>query len=164
MTKNEIITAFADLGIELTAKEKKQKKEVLMARLEQERAADSGSVDEKIRNAKIVKMPKPKALEDRVITEPAEDLKYVKAMNEGSKRHLLAQALERGATLDHLMAVVGWDRNTTASALRWDMGQVGLGVERKGEKYHLIMPKGLNALPIRAKDQTRKEALVAACK
>ncbi len=30
MTKNEIITAFADLGIELTAKEKKQKKEILM--------------------------------------------------------------------------------------------------------------------------------------
>lgn len=105
----------------------------------------------------------PKGLDDRIITEPAEDLKYVKAMNDGSKRHLLAQALQRGATVEHLQEVLGWKRDTVTSALRWDMKQVGLGVERKGGKYYLIMPEGLNALPIRAKDQTRKEALVAAC-
>lgn len=85
-------------------------------------------------------------------------------MTDGSKRHLLAQALLRGATLEHLTEVTGWSRSTVTSALRWDMSQVGLGVERKGDKYFLIMPEGLKRLPVREATISRADALVAACK
>lgn len=115
----------------------------------------------------VVKMPKPKGargLDDRIIIEPATDLKHVKATNEGTKRHLLVQALQRGATIEHLCEILGWKRDVVSSALRWDLKQMGLGCERKSGKYHLIFTEGVNSIPLRAKDQTRAEALVAACK
>lgn len=118
--------------------------------------------------AETVKADKParkaRVLEDRVIQKPASDLATVRPMTDGSKRHLLAQAMQRGATLEHLIEVTGWSRSTVTSALRWDMSQVGLGVERKGDKYFLIMPEGLKRLPVREATISRADALVAACK
>lgn len=108
--------------------------------------------------------PKPRTSEDRVITEPAKDLKLVRPATEGTKRHLLVQALHRGATVEHLCEVLGWNRSTVTSALRWDLSQMGLGCERKGEKYFLLLPAGVTALPVREKTQTRADALVAACR
>lgn len=116
---------------------------------------------------KVKPAPAPKkarVVEDRVLVQPATDLKFVKPTNEGTKRHLLAQALLRGATVDHLVEVLGWNKSTVTSALRWDIKEMGLGVERKGDKYFLILPEGVKAIPVRAKDVTRAAALVAACK
>ena len=122
---------------------------------------------------KADKAPAPKAapaprkarvVEDRIIVEPANDLKMVRPTGEGSKRHLLAEALLKGATIEELMTVTGWNKSTAQSALRWDVPQMGLGVERKGEKYFLILPAGVNVIPVRAKDMTRADALVAACR
>lgn len=118
--------------------------------------ADTAKADKPARKARV--------LEDRVIQKPATDLAKVRPMTDGSKRHLLAQAMQRGATLEHLIEVTGWSRSTVTSALRWDMGQVGLGVERKGDKYFLIMPEGLKRLPVREATISRADALVAACK
>ena len=101
--------------------------------------------------------------EDRIM-QPVGKLADVKAITQGSKRHLLAKALQRGATLEHLMEVVGWNRSTTQSALRYDVGQMGLGCERKDGKYFLIMPKGLKRLPVVDKTTTRADALSSACK
>lgn len=113
--------------------------------------------------AKAKPAPKARVLEDRIIT-PVGKLEDVKAVSDGSKKHKLAEALLRGATIEHLMEVTGWNRSTTLSALRWDVGQMGLGCERKGGKYFLIMPEGLKRLPLRTSDVTRADALVAACK
>lgn len=107
---------------------------------------------------------KARVVEDRIIVAPANDMKMVRPTGEGSKRHLLAQALLKGATIEELMTVTGWNRSTAQSALRWDVAQMGLGVERKGEKYFLILPAGVRAIPVRAKDMTRADALVAACR
>lgn len=107
---------------------------------------------------------KARVVEDRIIVAPANDMKMVRPTGEGSKRHLLAQALLKGATIEELMTVTGWNRSTAQSALRWDVPQMGLGVERKGEKYFLILPAGVRAIPVRAKDMTRADALVAACR
>lgn len=108
--------------------------------------------------------PKARVVEDRVIVAPATDLKMVKPVGEGSKRHLLAEALLIGATVERLQEVTGWNKSTATSALRWDVPQMGLGVERKGDKYFLLFPAGVKAIPVRAKDMTRADALVAACK
>ncbi|WP_099827152.1 hypothetical protein [Oceaniglobus indicus] len=109
------------------------------------------------------KARKPRVLEDRVMLEPGkpEDVKATKA---GSKRHLLAEALAKGATIEELMAVTSWNKDTVSSALRTDMGALGLGVERKGGKYFLLLPKGVKRIPSRDADTTRADALVAACK
>jgi len=107
---------------------------------------------------------KARALDDRVITQPALDQKHVKAVTQGSKRHLLIQALEKGATISELMAATGWNKDTTTSALRWDLAQAGLGCERKGGKYFLLLPKGFTKPAIVEKGQAKGEVLLAACK
>ena len=107
---------------------------------------------------------KARALDDRVITQPAQDQKHVKAVTQGSKRHLLIQALEKGATISELMAATGWNKDTTTSALRWDLAQAGLGCERKGGKYFLLLPKGFTKPAIVEKGQAKGEVLLAACK
>lgn len=107
---------------------------------------------------------KARVVEDRIIVAPANDLKMVRPTGEGSKRHLLAQALLKGATIEELMTVTGWNRSTAQSALRWDIPQLGLGCRREGDRYFLILPEGVNMIPVRAKDMTRADALVAACK
>ena len=115
--------------------------------------------------AKAAPAPKKaRVLEDRVLVAPATDMKMVRPVGEGSKRHLLAQALLNYATAERLMDVTGWNRATAASALRWDIPQIGLGVERKGDTYLLILPEGVKSIPVKAKDQTRADALVAACR
>ncbi len=109
--------------------------------------------------------PKPRAarvLDDRVITQPAQDQKHVKAVTQGSKRHLLIQALEKGATVEELMVATGWGKETVTSALRWDLVQVGCGCERKGGRYFLILPKGFAKPAIVEKGQARVDALGAA--
>ena len=99
-----------------------------------------------------------------MITEPAKDLRLVRPATEGTKRNLLVQALHRGAIVEHLCEALGWNRSTVMSARRWDLTQMGLGCERKGEKYFLIRPAGVNRISVRAKSITRADALVAACK
>ena len=111
--------------------------------------------------------PKPRAarvLDDRLITQPAQDQKHVKAVTQGSKRHLLIEALAKGATIDDLMTATGWNKDTVTSALRWDLSQAGLGCERKGGKYFLLLPKGFTRPAIVEKGQAKGEVLLAACK
>lgn len=109
------------------------------------------------------KAPKPRVLADRVMIEPGkpEDVKATKA---GSKRHLMAEALAKGAFIEELVELLGWNKDTVSSALRTDMGALGLGVERKAGKYYLLMPKGVKRIPAHDADTTRADALVAACK
>ncbi|EIE52935.1 hypothetical protein C357_00989 [Citreicella sp. 357] len=109
------------------------------------------------------KARKLRVLEDRVMIEPGkpEDVKATKA---GSKRHLMAEALAKGATIDELVELLGWNKDTVSSAFRTDMGALGLGVERKAGKYHLMLPKGVKRIPARDADTNRAAALVAACK
>lgn len=123
---------------------------------------------EKPAKSNIVKLPAPKkglrTVEDRVLVQPAKDLKDVKPMTAGSKRHLIAEALLRGTTMEHLAEVTGWKKDVVSSALYYDMKQVGLGVERKAGKLFLILPEGVKALPVRDKTLSRADALVAACR
>ncbi len=109
------------------------------------------------------KARKPRELPDRVMVEPGkpEDVKATKA---GSKRHLMAEALAKGATVEELMALLNWNKDTVVSAFRTDMRSLGFGVERKAGKYYLLMPKGVQRIPAHDADTTRADALVVACK
>ncbi|MCB6177534.1 DUF3489 domain-containing protein [Rhodobacter sp. Har01] len=107
---------------------------------------------------------KARVLDDRIITQPAQDQKHIKAVTQGSKRHLLIEALAKGATIDDLMTATGWNKDTVTSALRWDLSQAGLGCERKGGKYFLLLPKGFTRPAIVEKGQAKGAVLLAACK
>ncbi len=109
------------------------------------------------------KARKARELPDRVMLEPGKP-EDVKATKTGSKRHLMAEALAKGATIEELMETLGWNKDTVSSALRTDMGALGLGVERKAGKYYLLMPKGVKRIPAHDADTTRADALVAAYK
>lgn len=105
---------------------------------------------------------KPRGIDDRVIQAPG-TLDDVKPTKDGSKRAILIKALARGTTLEHLQELLGWNRETVSSALRTDVGAIGLGCERKGGKYFLLLPEGMKKLPVREATATRAAA-VAACK
>lgn len=149
MTKTELAEALKAAGIDLTTSQiKKATVEDLKARLDATKAKKPAR--------------EPRGMEDRVIIEPgnADDVKPAK---EGSKRALLIQALSRGTTVEHLMDLLDWNRPTVTSAIYGDVKAIGLGVERRGGKYFLIMPEGLTALPLRETARTRAKAREA-CK
>jgi hypothetical protein len=106
---------------------------------------------------------KARGLDDRVIQAPgkAEDVRPTK---EGSKRALLVIALQSGVTIEHLMEVLCWNRETVSSALRTDLKAIGVGCERRESKYHLLLPEGMKKLPLSEATITRADALVTACK
>lgn len=113
--------------------------------------------------AQKLKARKPRELPDRVIVEPGKP-EGVKATKAGSKRHLMAEALAKGATVEELVQLLGWNKDTVTSAFRTDMGALGFGVERKAGKYHLLLPKGLKHIPSHDAETSRSDALVAARK
>jgi hypothetical protein len=106
-----------------------------------------------------------RVLDDRIITTPATDLRHVKAVGQGTKRHALVEALSdpEGASEDALVAATGWSRDVTLSALRYDMGQIGVGVERRGGRYFLLLPQGFKVVPVMENGQSRAAA-VAGCR
>lgn len=170
MTKSAI---NALLATPLTASQLKKKSHAdLVAMFDDMSATDA--LDADLRDAHTddptPPMPKaqpkartPRVLDDRVLIAPgkAEDVRPTKA---GSKRHLMAEALAKGATIEEMVELLGWNKDTVSSALRTDMGALGLGVERKAGRYHLLLPAGVKRIPAHDAETNRAAALVAACK
>jgi hypothetical protein len=170
MTKSAI---NALLTTPLTASQLKKKSHAdLVAMFDDMSATDA--LDADLRDARtddptppVPKAPRkprtPRVLDDRVLIAPgkAEDVRPTKA---GSKRHLMAEALEKGATIEDMVELLGWNKDTVSSALRTDMGALGLGVERKAGRYHLLLPAGVKRIPAHDANTNRAAALVAACR
>ncbi len=109
--------------------------------------------------------PKPasRGNEDRILVQPATDPDKISPIRAGTKRHLMAVALARGTTLEHLAEVTGWSRSVVSAALYTDFRAAGLGIERKAGKLHLILPAGVKRLPVREAATSNKDT-IAACK
>lgn len=104
---------------------------------------------------------KPRTLAPHVYCQPADE---PRALKRGSKKHLLAEALLNGATMDELTAATGWNRATVQSGFTNDMKMSGFGVRRDDAgKYWLILPAGVKHLPITDADVSRAAA-VAGCR
>ena len=107
---------------------------------------------------------KPRTLAPHVYCQPAAKPEGVTALVEGSKKHLLAKTLLKGATIEQLMKATSWNRSTVQSSFGYDMKNSGFGVERRADqKYYLLMNKKLKRLPIKAADKTRAASVVDAC-
>lgn len=80
---------------------------------------------------------------------PASEFKPTKP---GSKRHLMAEALLKGATIEDLMTVTGWNRATASSAILADMFHgMGAGLRTDWDedgtpRYFLVLPEGVRTL------------------
>jgi hypothetical protein len=92
---------------------------------------------------------KPRGVEDRVLVHPTTDLDTIRPIRAGTKRHLMAVALARGTTLEHLAEITGWSRSVVSAAIYTDFKAAGLGIERKAGKLFLILPEGVKRLPVR---------------
>lgn len=90
-----------------------------------------------------------KGNEDRILVQPATDATKIRPIRAGTKRHLMAVALGRGTTMEHLAEITGWRRDVVSSALYTDFKAAGLGIERKAGKLFLILPEGVAELPVR---------------
>lgn len=104
-----------------------------------------------------------KGTEDRILVHPTEDATKISPIRAGTKRHLMAVAVARGTTLEHLAEITGWSRDVVSAAIYTDFKAAGLGIERKAGKLHLILPEGLKRLPVRDA-AVKNETAVAACK
>lgn len=93
--------------------------------------------------------PTTRGTDDRILVQPATDAAKIKPIHAGTKRHLMAVALARGTTLEHLAEITGWSRSVVSAAIYTDFKTAGLGIERKAGKLHLILPEGVADLPVR---------------
>lgn len=114
-------------------------------------------------NSEYLTPRKTRGTEDRVLVQPATDPDKISPIRAGTKRHLMAVALARGTTLEHLAVITGWRRDVVSSALYTDFKAAGLGIERKAGKLHLILPAGVKRLPVREAATSNKDT-IAACK
>lgn len=107
----------------------------------------------------------PRVLKPHRFCEPVDKPENITAVQEGSKKHKLFEALWDGATIEELMEATEWSRTTVQSAFGYDVKNSGFGVERRDDqKYYILKPAGLKRLPVTTKGQSRADALVAACK
>ncbi len=108
---------------------------------------------------------KARTLGAKVFCEPAKSADDVKPIRAGTKRAILADALAKGATMDELVALLGWDRSVVSSAFTVDLKPMGYGVSRDDAGvYRLTMPSQIKRPAITLADQSRADALVAACR
>lgn len=124
-----------------------------------------------VKSVTVADAPAPKAerkarvLRPHVYCLPVEQAEQITALIDGSKKHRLAAALLKGATMKQLEVATGWKKAVVSSAFQYDMKNSGFGVERRDDqKYYLLMPAALKVLPVVVKGQKRPDAVVAACR
>lgn len=83
--------------------------------------------------------------EDRVFFKPQAT---VKPLKRGGKTHQLAAAMLEGANLDELALLTGWIPDVISGTMYNDLQFKGYGVERRHGRYFLLLPMGINSLPV----------------
>lgn len=81
-----------------------------------------------------------------VLREPlAKD--EIKLPREGSKRAIIMGAMIKGATIEQICKLSGWQESAARSFMGYDVAKCGLGVKRVTKNglttYHLLTPKGI---------------------
>ncbi len=93
---------------------------------------------------KEVKKEVPSTQEEtKVLFEPQGEIKVVRRK---TKQYKLIWSLLRGATIEQLEEVTGWNTKTVRAALYCDVKVKGYGVKKVGEEYRLILPENRTEL------------------
>jgi len=79
---------------------------------------------------------------DRILVKPAAHHGQVVLPGEGTVAEYLIDALRHGCTADQLEAETGWSRSTLMINLYKVAKRTGVGIRRRADMMHIIMPKG----------------------
>lgn len=80
---------------------------------------------------------------DRVLVAPARHKDYVKMPEDGTVAAYLLEAINLGITIDQLIAETGWSKSTIIVNLYKVAKKSGVGINRRRETLHLVLPKGV---------------------
>lgn len=89
--------------------------------------------------------------EERILVKPAVHHSQVALPEEGTVAAYLIDALARGCDVAQLEAETGWSRSTVIVNLYKIAKKTGVGIRRRGEAMHLILPQGAGRIYPRAK-------------
>lgn len=107
------------------------------------------------KKTKVVKESNKPAAVDRnrlpksrkITSIPPVKKENIKPIRKGTKQQAIAEALLKGATIDDLCKVTGWDRKSAHGQVHGGLSnRKGYGINQKGDKYYLVFPEGLNEL------------------
>lgn len=88
---------------------------------------------------------------DRMLVKPAAHSSQVNLPDEGTVADFLIDALMHGCTADQLEKETGWSKSTVIVNLYKVAKKSGIGIRRRGEAMHLVMPQGTKKIYPRAK-------------
>ena len=79
---------------------------------------------------------------DRVLVKPAAHHGQVEMPSAGTVAEYLIEALRHGCTAEQLEAETGWSRSTLMINLYKVAKRTSVGIRRRADMMHIIMPKG----------------------
>jgi hypothetical protein len=94
---------------------------------------------------------------DRVLVAPSRYESDLRLPDEGTAADYLVTALGVGVTVSQIMAETGWSKPTVMVNLYKVAKKTGIGIQRRNEKLHIVLPENAGSLYRRQKDITRRE-------
>lgn len=83
-----------------------------------------------------------KCRNDRMLVKPAEHASHVKLPDEGTVADYLLEALGHGCQVEQLSQETGWSKSTVLVNLYKVAKKSGIGIRRRSETLHLVLPQG----------------------
>ena len=80
--------------------------------------------------------------DDRVLVKPADHHSRVKLPDEGTVADYLLEALGHGCRIEELEMETGWSKSTVLVNLYKLAKKSGVGIRRRANTLHLILPEG----------------------
>ncbi len=94
---------------------------------------------------------------DRVLVMPARHDSDLRLPDEGTAADYLISALGAGVTVEQIMLETGWSKPTVMINLYKVAKKTGIGIRRRSERLHLMLPENSTTTYRRQKDVTRRE-------
>lgn len=88
---------------------------------------------------------------DRMLVKPAAHYSQVQLPDEGTAAAYLIDSLIRGCQVDQLALETGWSKSNVMVNLYKVAKKCGVGVRRRNDIMHLVLPKGSDRVYPRAK-------------
>ncbi len=104
---------------------------------------------EEAKNRRLQALNKRSA--DRVLVSPARHHSQVCLPDEGTVADYLIDALGYGCTAEQLVDETGWSRSTVMVNLYKVAKKTGVGIRRRADMLHLLLPEGSGHIYPRAK-------------
>jgi hypothetical protein len=136
MTRADMAAAIQAFDASFTFSKKKHTIEVLSSILDQHQAAAVKAE----RKAKREKGETADRMTDGYREPVSTEVKIPRAT---SKRYAIMSAMAKGVTVDDLLKLTGWERNSVTSALRTDVRALGFGYHVKAGVLTLEVPEGV---------------------